>query len=373
MEIEASGNQYIDKARKAYTDEHKKKSEKKNDALGRDAFLTMLVAQLQNQDPLSPMEGADFSAQLAQFSQLEQLMDLNESMKKISEGAEDKSSKDIMSYLGCNVSGKVNTIHVDEGMSTRGAYTLTKPADVKIVITNKDDETVTTLYEGHQSEGTEKFSWDAKDIDGNLVEDGKYTYTVMANFGKGYEEVSSTVFGKVEQITYNKDKPYLVVGGALMEPDSVTSIERNPAQTPQISAKNIMDYLGKTVTTAYPQIQVQDGKVLGDEIPFHMDTPGVAAEVFIYNDSGEPVRTCLLHGPDQTGSEDNIWKWDGMGDEGNKVPDGLYTYMVQSESKPVNGDVTAQVTGIKSINGVQYLELDNKRLVHLANIKGIQL
>ncbi len=374
MSVIPSGNPALDKVRNAYTDEQKKKKEEKSDALGRDAFLTMLVAQLQNQDPLNPMEGADFSAQLAQFSQLEQLMDLNESMKKMTEGSKDSSGRDIMNYLGCNVSGNVNTINVENGMTTRGSYTLSRPADVKIIITNEDGETVRTLLEGQKSEGTEKFSWDGKDIDEKLVEDGKYKYTIMANFGKGYVEVPSTVSGRVEKITYSNDKPYLVVDGALMEPDSVTAIEKDPFQSQQqkITAQNIMDYLGKTVTTAYPQIQVVNGKVLGDELPFHMDTPGITARIYIYDENGEGVRNFLLRG-DETGSEENIWKWDGMGDNGKKVPDGLYTYMIESDNKAVQSDVSTQVTGIKSINGVQFLELDNKRLVHLANIKGIQL
>jgi flagellar basal-body rod modification protein FlgD len=58
----------------SYLDQTTPTVEKKKDPLGRDAFLTMLVAQLKNQDPLNPMQGSDFSAQLAQFSSLEQLL-----------------------------------------------------------------------------------------------------------------------------------------------------------------------------------------------------------------------------------------------------------------------------------------------------------
>lgn len=52
-----------------------------NSALGKDAFLQILVTQLQNQDPLSPMEDKDFIAQMAQFSSLEQMQDLNKNMQ----------------------------------------------------------------------------------------------------------------------------------------------------------------------------------------------------------------------------------------------------------------------------------------------------
>jgi len=52
---------------------------KTEDPLGRDAFLKMLLAQMEHQDPLNPMDGTDFSAQLAQFSSLEQLFQMNDS------------------------------------------------------------------------------------------------------------------------------------------------------------------------------------------------------------------------------------------------------------------------------------------------------
>ena len=82
MTISSTGNSSLDKITGSYQSSDTEKTSKE-DALGRDAFLTMLVAQLQNQDPLNPMDGTDFSAQLAQFSQLEQLINLNDSMDNL--------------------------------------------------------------------------------------------------------------------------------------------------------------------------------------------------------------------------------------------------------------------------------------------------
>jgi len=64
--------------------------------LGRDQFLTLLVAQLKNQDPLNPMESADFTAQLAQFSSLEQLFGMNESLDAIQEAVAAQESGDVL-------------------------------------------------------------------------------------------------------------------------------------------------------------------------------------------------------------------------------------------------------------------------------------
>jgi flagellar basal-body rod modification protein FlgD len=60
-------------------------SGRKNDALGRNEFLQLLVAQMKNQDPLNPMDGQEMAAQLAQFSQVEQLIDINSSLKTVAQ------------------------------------------------------------------------------------------------------------------------------------------------------------------------------------------------------------------------------------------------------------------------------------------------
>ena len=63
-----------------YTETYQKEDTKGTSALGKDAFLQLLVAQLQNQDPLSPQDNSEFVAQLAQFSSLEELQNLTSSM-----------------------------------------------------------------------------------------------------------------------------------------------------------------------------------------------------------------------------------------------------------------------------------------------------
>ncbi len=80
MVTASTGSGSIDKLASSYV-----QRETDEDPLGMDAFLTMLVAQMQNQDPLSPMEGTEFSTQLAQFSQLEQAMNTNTNLEKLIE------------------------------------------------------------------------------------------------------------------------------------------------------------------------------------------------------------------------------------------------------------------------------------------------
>ena len=98
MSVISTGNSSLDQITSSYQSYEKDKTEKE-DTLGMDAFLTMLVAQLQNQDPLNPMEGSDFSAQLAQFSQLEQLINLNGTMESLGTSFGQNSEGDVLGYI----------------------------------------------------------------------------------------------------------------------------------------------------------------------------------------------------------------------------------------------------------------------------------
>jgi flagellar basal-body rod modification protein FlgD len=123
MTISSSQNSSLEKITSSYQSNEKEKAEKE-DALGQDAFLTMLVAQLQNQDPLNPMDGTDFSAQLAQFSQLEQLISLNDSMADLAKAYDTNSEGDVVGYIGKQVTGNVDVMNVDEGTVSGGFYSL---------------------------------------------------------------------------------------------------------------------------------------------------------------------------------------------------------------------------------------------------------
>ena len=104
-----------------------KKVKRPKDALGRDQFLTLLVAQLQNQDPMNPAEGTEFTSQLAQYSQLEQLMNLNDTMGGMAETVEGDSEGDAVEYIGKTITGYIDSMDVSNGSVTSGFYNLSSP------------------------------------------------------------------------------------------------------------------------------------------------------------------------------------------------------------------------------------------------------
>jgi len=326
MTISSTGNSSLDKISSSYQSSDTEKT-KKDDALGRDAFLTMLVAQLENQDPLNPMDGTDFSAQLAQFSQLEQLINLNDSMDSLAASSGKNSEGDAMTYIGKQVTGNVDTMTVDEGAVSGGFYSLSKAADVMISIADADGKTIKTLYPGQQATGSHLISWNGTDNNGKAVEDGNYTYTVLANTGSGYAAVPSSITGTVSGVAYNNGKPYLVVQGILLDLESVTAVSNIDAAGGSESALN---YLGKTVTSNSPIVLVEDGDVSGDELNFKLDAQKDVA-IKIYDIYDELVKTITVSAADTVAGENKV-EWNGLSDSGYKAEDGLYYYTVKADS-----------------------------------------
>ncbi|MCD4735780.1 MAG: hypothetical protein K8R53_07025 [Bacteroidales bacterium] len=369
MSVTSTGNSSLDNISSSYQS-NEQGNIQKEEALGRDSFLTMLVAQLQHQDPLNPMDGTDFSAQLAQFSQLEQLINLNDSMETLAAAFTENSEGDAVGYIGKQVTGNVDIMNVDQGTVSGGFYNLGQSGDVMVTITDADGKTIKTLYEGQQNAGSHLIAWDGTDSAGKAVEDGSYQYTVMANSGYGYAQVPSSVTGKVEGVTYNNGNPYLVVQGVLLDPKSLTAVIDIEDNNGSGSGDSALSYLGKTISSDSPIVLVEDGAVSGNELGFNIDTPQDVT-IKIYDAFDELVRTITLSSDDTAGGENKV-QWDGVANSGYQVSDGMYYYTAKTDSGFAKTPVSEEVSGIKYMNGSQYLVLnDSGRLVALSSITGI--
>lgn len=339
--------------------------------LGKEDFLTLLVAQLENQNPLDPTDTSSFTDQLAQYTQVEQLINLNDTMDEMLENtAEAESTTNATDYIGKQVTGEADTMTVEDGSVTSGFYTLSEAAEVVVVVSDADGNVVTTLSQGQQEAGSFLITWDGTDDDGDAVDDGTYTYAVMADAGSGYEEISSTITGTVDAVAYKNGTAYLVVGGVLLDPSSLTSVTESAGSDSDTTS--LLEYLGKTVSSNYPLIQVDDGQVSGEDLGYYLETSD-AVTITIYNASDEAVATIEVAAED-TVAGDNEVSWDALADTGYQVSDGLYYYTVTTSSgSSATTPVSGEVTGIQYINGVQYLALEESgRLVSLSTITSVQ-
>jgi flagellar basal-body rod modification protein FlgD len=156
-----------------------------------DTFLVLLTAQLQNQDPLAPMDSTQFTQQLVQFSQVEQQIRTNEQLESLVGQYQAAAAGAALSYLGRDAMIESNTTTLSGGRANWG-YTLgAEAADVTLSV---QDSRGRTVFEapGPRAQGTHIFNWQGVDNDGDPVPDGVYRLVVSARDDAG-EDVTSTL------------------------------------------------------------------------------------------------------------------------------------------------------------------------------------
>ena len=193
---------------------------------GLNQFLTLLVAQLKHQDPFNPMESTEFTAQLAQFSSLEQLFYINDNLEVL-QGAEDSQRlENLLDYIGKEIKSSDSNITLNNGKAFGGSYTLLEESgDVIISIFDTEGSEIRTIYRDDQEAGEHNVDFDGKDNYGYPLSDGYYSFAVQAFDNKGSSiEVSTGLSGLVTAVTYQGGIPYLMVGDHLINPESVTEV-----------------------------------------------------------------------------------------------------------------------------------------------------
>ncbi len=195
----------------------------KSASLGKDDFFQMLIAQLQNQDPLNPLDGTDFTAQLAQFSSLEQLFSINEHLELMGLYQSSLNSAQALNLIGKEITASGDSVIAD-GSSTDITYTLAQDAGkVTVKIYNEEGLLVDTLEPGAEGQktGDNTITWDCSG-----VESGTYTFDVSAVSVNGDAIRADTVMtGTVTGVTFMDGTPFLSIGGQTVSFGSILSVK----------------------------------------------------------------------------------------------------------------------------------------------------
>jgi len=179
--------------------------------LGENDFLKLLTAQMQAQDPLNPMDSANFAAQLAQFSSVEQLTNINTQLTNMAASQASLQNTMASDLIGKNVTVTGNTVTLN-GQAVM-PYTL--PSDASAVSVSVYDATgalVKTAPLGQQAAGNNSYTWDGKDNNGNTLAAGQYKFAVQAVDGSG-QAITATPLtsGTVTGISFNNNVTYLTI------------------------------------------------------------------------------------------------------------------------------------------------------------------
>ena len=171
-------------------------------ALGKDAFLQLLVTQMKNQNPLDPQENGEFVAQLAQFSSLESMQSLNDSVTYIAAGLQSSQALQASSLVGRNVIVQTDKAVVDTSKDMKGTVNLTSSSTATSVgIYDKDDKLVRTLDLGTQKAGKVDFTWNGLNDDGEAAPAGTYTFKATASIDGKATAMTTNLPASVTSVT----------------------------------------------------------------------------------------------------------------------------------------------------------------------------
>lgn len=196
-----------------------------------DSFLLLLTTQLQNQDPLSPLDATRFTEQLVQFSAVEQSIKTNDVLGElVSLVRADQLARSI-DYLGAEVAAAGRTIHLGASGAAQVNYRLDQAAErVTIEIYDAAGRPVATRV-GATGVGNHVVAWDGRAQNGAALPEGMYRFEITATDAKGQTiPVTTTIRGRVDGVEIDGDRLMLSIDGVLMPLESVTSIRRPPAE-----------------------------------------------------------------------------------------------------------------------------------------------
>ena len=170
---------------------------KKKDSLGQADFLKLMTTQLQNQDPFSPMDNGDFIAQMAQFSTVTGITEINNNLSNIGSKLEPNRVATAAQFLGHSVLVPGKRVSPDDNGEIHGVVDLpASSTDVGLTFTNSSGEVVKTIELGAQNKGLIGFSWtDIPDSIKKLNE--KLSIQAFAGNKNASDGVSTAVYNKV--------------------------------------------------------------------------------------------------------------------------------------------------------------------------------
>lgn len=185
-----------------------------NATLGRDEFLQMLIAQLENQDPLNPQDSTEFTAQLAQFSSLEQLISIEDGIAGLAESQGLTQRLGTAGLIGQDVIVESSQIPMGEGGPI---------ADPQFVLAGATSSTTVTIFDGNGlpirvldqgalGQGEHEVVWDGNDASGQRVPPGIYGFSITALSGEESVESVSRIRGRVTGSVPSGTNPLLLIG-----------------------------------------------------------------------------------------------------------------------------------------------------------------
>ena len=182
--------------------------------LDKDDFLNLLITQLQNQDPLNPTDSTEFTAQLAQFSSLEQLGNVNTNLTEMKNFQASINNSQSVSLIGKTITANGDSIQLGDDRPVHCNFKLANNAAVVVAsIYDSTGKFVADFKTENLDAGQHSLLWDGTDNAGRLLPNGDFAFKIQAEDANG-RDISATTFfsGTVESVTFENSTSYLISG-----------------------------------------------------------------------------------------------------------------------------------------------------------------
>jgi flagellar basal-body rod modification protein FlgD len=188
------------------------KSEKNSIENPQDRFLKLLVTQMQNQDPLNPLDNAEVTSQLAQISTVTGIDKLNDTLQLLLSGIEDSRTMEAANLIGHKALVPGSALSLEENAAV-GGFELPQSVDkLSITILDSAGIAVRTLDLGSQTSGVNTFVWDGVTDSGSLAANGNYSFSIRAEQGDREIKVNPLALGLVNSVSPGEHDAILDMG-----------------------------------------------------------------------------------------------------------------------------------------------------------------
>ncbi|PRC91828.1 flagellar hook assembly protein FlgD [Solimicrobium silvestre] len=164
-------------------------------------FMTMLITQMKNQDPLNPMDNAQVTSQMAQLSTVTGVSQLNTTLTSLMANFQSSQTMQAANLIGKSVVVPGNAVTLSSGAGQFGVNLSSAATNVKATITNAAGAVVDTMNLGSMPSGVSAIPWNGTTTTGTTAPDGQYTFTLTANNGATPVTATGLSVGMVSSVS----------------------------------------------------------------------------------------------------------------------------------------------------------------------------
>jgi flagellar basal-body rod modification protein FlgD len=242
-----------------YINDSKKMRTVGNPALSKDSFMTLLLTQMKNQDPTSPLKSHEMAAQLAQFTSLEKLNNINDSIAGLRKDQAPDHNFQALSFIGKTIQTDNSKLN-HEDKDARHDVSFVIPADapkISMVVKDAEGKTVRTVEFKNLKTGKNQLNWNGMTDDGRSAPVGEYNVAIEAEGSNGHKlQVDMKTEGTISGVNFTAHGPQLMVGKQVVSMSEVKSISDGKfmdamnanAQAPDAAARS-MQIPGANIAT----------------------------------------------------------------------------------------------------------------------------